>query len=473
MSTDVELSLSLINNLNSRSELELSSLLNSNSTISIILDQLLLTQLGIDSDDSTLRHLLLELLVKLPSFFQNYAQLITFAQVYQRKNTTLVAKTMDRIFKSNPGLLDQVLEISSTRLIEALRDCNKGKGVMDNLSELDRITLATSRECSLARSNKIISSSLGQSSAVLSSLASHYTATLSSISPFTSLDINQRIPTETKSNLSREERKWLEIKLEVLETTYIMLDAAFLTPLEASGSEKVGSEERSAFIGELCDAVSPLLGTSISSSSSAYRINLVNQSLLADLEYYYNLSERILFACGRADENGRELSRTFSSLRKIDSIDGLNLLRSLSMTPVVIPVSLISCSFLPALRLTYALRPKKQEVNQNDLTLAITITEVQDLFPDLSSQFLHQAFAHPTYASSSSTGGLNKEKLIVDLLENNLPTITLRNARKGGVSVSENVVKEKVMIPNKVLNARSVFSDRLDVKNLRIGGHTT
>lgn len=103
--------------------------------------------------------------------------------------------------------------------------------------------------------------------------------------------------------------------------------------------------------------------------------------------------------------------------------------------------------------------------------LSIMITEIQDLFPHLSTQFLQRAFAHPAYSSgSSSTSGYNKEKLLIDLLEDSLPVDLKRDQDRQNANVREVEIQDREKIVSKpqsqLLANRSIYQDRVGAKDV-------
>lgn len=286
---------------------------------------------------SSNRTSLLRLLARLSTFF-NHHRILLFTATYQPTNRQQVKEILQGVFEARPELLDHILESGMDEFSQVFSETIKGKHPLGAESKEEdqvawkRLRTTMAMQCGLARSTDVIASSFGQSSRVMMTLCTVYQEILAAHFPF------QLAPNEMARSLqggyeglSRQDEEWLRAKLEILETAYVLLNTAFLAPLEESGEDALAEDERAGFVLELFELLLPLFAAASSSATlprleGHEHVSLITVGLLTDLERYYHLSERILKTCGN-DDRGRELSRRFRDVARTSARDGLDLLR--------------------------------------------------------------------------------------------------------------------------------------------------
>lgn len=334
----LQICLDVLHELLSYDPTDLANLVNTNPSLTATIETLLLLELGTRptatrSDPASARMLLHHLIERVPPQFFTFPRLLFYTAIYQSENTDRVEAHLRKIFEANPQLSKTVLQGTASYFIDSLEKSRmdfKGKG-KPGRELLPRALLFLS----MMRSTPELSSACGSLRKVIEGLSKLYNQLLAECRPVTLVDRIAELRENRRSELSEEERRWMVAKLEVIETTYALLDVAFFSHL---ANDRLSEAQRSAYIAELCD----LLSFEWFASKGSNEIHLFDQALLTDLEHYYKLSSRIITACGPNDERGRVLSRKFESVRSSGSLDALDLLRESSDAPGSVSV----CSYL-------------------------------------------------------------------------------------------------------------------------------
>lgn len=245
--------------------------------------------------------------------------LALFCGAYQSTNKDLVQTTIEAALDETDELLEEFAQVG----VGAFEADKFGGGGTDWTEWARRATV----HLGVARSCPEVSSLYGQSEGVLVTLKKWYDTVLVSFTPDSLSDSLKK--QTTPFAYAEREREWLGVKLQVLETTYLVLEAAFFTPL-ADAQGQAHDQERSAFWDELSDVTGPLFRSSTSSDAVSTR-SLFDRSLLEDLETCFDLSTKLERLVG-TDARGLEVARKFRSLRQEQrgAFDGLSLLKKLN-----------------------------------------------------------------------------------------------------------------------------------------------
>lgn len=299
-----------------------------NKSITSTLSDLLLSPSS--SLTLTVRQLLHDLFDKLSTIpgTLSFELLACYATQYQSTNATLVSTLITRAFSIDESLLDQLISIGPDSLHLAFGTQPTSSLTLDDFVQRARVHLR------MARSASVVASIYGQSIEVVRTLCYWYDVLLPKLRPASTLSTLG----STFKEVDEAGRNWLEIRLEVLETFYSILNAAYLSPLAMDPPPS----ERIALTEELESILLASLDRAESLSAPTGAVGgqpLISRTLLADLDGYFKLG-----AILDAEKGLRKsiLVERFTTLRVVERmrqnggeiVDGLEVLRRPSSSVV-------------------------------------------------------------------------------------------------------------------------------------------
>ncbi|KAH7886936.1 hypothetical protein F5I97DRAFT_2019936 [Phlebopus sp. FC_14] len=239
-----------------------------------------------------------------------------------------------------------------------------------------------------------------------------------------------RIDSERRT-LDDWERVWLQTKVDMVDSFRILITGVLKNISVASGTQLAAEADRAfgtmfALLDITPQYAQPPSTSAISSDPSS-SVPFLNRSLVADYQHAYDLKTTLASALRSAAKTDDRMPALETILRSFDvqssSTDGTKepgalklLLRSSGMaydlsrkpTPGV-PVSKSKGK-------EKATFPDSARTAAQDLDLDLKITQILDIFPDQSPDYLRKLLAHPSYPFHGSA-----EKVIAALLEGNAP----------------------------------------------------
>lgn len=356
-----------------------------------------------------------------------------YAASYQRTNASLVRTTLERALSADEDLLSTIIELGPSALAS-----------LSPNADYPTLRLQSSLHLSLARSTPLLASIYGQSPDVVRSLCTWYER----LQNFRPSSLAAGAPV---AGLDAEGREWLEARLEILETLFMLLSAAFLDPIADSNA----AEERAAFWEELEGVLKPAFEVQVSGSG---RRPLVDRGLLGDLENYFGVAEGVE-KLAKGDTRAGALAVKLRGLRtNAGSVDGLELLTQASGSAKGKgKASVQEEDVRPLPSPSVPANPASQLSHSTDLA----ISQILDVLPSLSPSFLRACLAHPSYTNSA-------EFVISALLEDSLPP-ELERQRDGSPPSPPRALSPPRI---KTSTRHNIFDDRLDASNLRRGKAT-
>ncbi|KAF5355264.1 hypothetical protein D9758_006046 [Tetrapyrgos nigripes] len=266
------------------------------------------------------------------------------------------------------------------------------------------------------------------------------------------------------------EKIWLETKVALMDSFHACI-SFLLKQLAAASGRNLAVEVERAF-----EIVFGLLQLDSSASDGSSPTPFLNQSLLADYQHSYDLTRTLSAALRHAEERDARLDLLESSLRSLDgassgsSSPGAG--SSTHKNPGVLKL-LLRSSGVPVgvdnlgkgkhvdkgkAKEVYLSEPVHASSSNPDPDLDVKISQVLDIFPDQSPEYIKALLSHSSYPFHG-----NPEKLIEALLEGTAPPYeqllqteeTSVPANKEAYSVSER---------------RNIFDDNeMDLSKLRVG----
>lgn len=357
-----------------------------------------------------------------------------YAASYQRTNASLVRTTLERALARDEDLLSCIIELGPTALAS-----------LSPNADYRTLRIQSSLHLSLARSTPLLASIYGQSPDVMRSLCTWYER----LQSFRPASLTAGTPA---TGLDAEGRDWLEARLEILETLFALLSAAFLDPIAESNAV----EERAAFWEELEGVLKAAFEVHVSGSG---RRSLVDRGLLVDFENYFGVAERVE-RLAKGDTRAGVLAAKMRALRaNAGSVDGLELLRQASGSAKGKGKAPVQEEDVRSLRVprSYRANTRQQDTDSADLA----ISQILDVLPSLSPSFLRACLAHSSFSNSA-------ERVIAALLEDSLPP-ELERQRDGAASPQ----RAPAPPPIKTTTRHNIFDERLDTSNLHRGKVTS
>ncbi|KAK4046087.1 hypothetical protein OIV83_006367 [Microbotryomycetes sp. JL201] len=351
--------------------------------------------------------------------------LAVFCGAFQRTNSTLVHDTVALAFDNDPQLQIDVCEHGPTLLIQA---CDAAASSLPTHSSMWTRQALTSL-LALARSHPLVASSFGQVTHTYTAIAHLY-----------------------KSSATEKDLATLQLKLDLLATTFALLDKAFLTPI-LDKTKPVTTTDRCDFWSELIVCLDTLLQNIKTNSIPSHSTPLINATLVRDLQRYYKLATKLDLAADGLDR-GTELARSAHALCErvrtidngaFDTDDGLEVIRRLKLGGQAVSND----------------KGKAKSSSEVDpVALDAAVSQILDVLPDQQPEFLRTCLQHPHFIDAP----VPAEAIIAALLEDSLPP-GLRMVQQG----------EKAGIPpiapvSAVPERRNVFDDaKIDSNMLRRG----
>ncbi|KAG6377442.1 hypothetical protein JVT61DRAFT_15247 [Boletus reticuloceps] len=260
------------------------------------------------------------------------------------------------------------------------------------------------------------------------------------------------------------EKIWLDTKVDIVDAFHIIVTTMVRDISTASGTELAVEADRTFEI------VFTLLGITPQSATVglADAVPFLNQPLIADYQYAYDLSKTLSSALHRASRDDARMERLESSLRSlaVERPDGgakdpgalKLLLRSSGIAPratnITVPITQLVTNKGKAKATTPEPSP--------DADLDMQVVQVLEIFPDHSPEYIRKLLTHPSFPFRG-----NAERVIEALLEGTAPC---EDALGDGVAESISI---SVPVMDAPIERRNVFDDELmDIRRVHIGKKT-
>ncbi|KDE08415.1 hypothetical protein MVLG_01450 [Microbotryum lychnidis-dioicae p1A1 Lamole] len=205
----------------------------------------------------------------------------------------------------------------------------------------------------------------------------------------------------------------LEQKVFILSTVEAMLEAAFWTPLRSAQID----QNVHVHLVQLDTVLGPVLHSNQESSSSFSIPRAgVDAPLLADLETLFSTSATLQRSSGKASANEikARIDRLVQGLRGLQTREVSEWFRRLrSLRPVSRPAH----DTMPGKGKRKVVEQEVHSPEQEDL-LSLQISQILDVLPDLSPNFLRTCLLHPRFSSTSAPS----EAVIASIFEESLPS---------------------------------------------------
>lgn len=363
------------------------------------------------------------------------AFLSLYACAYGPTNHSLVAQTVESAFATDPFLLADASAHGPPACVTALE--HRGKVAASSTasgSPADRLAIYLRKiqpHLALATSCDTLSEAYGRfdGGVVFGALARAYEEVLPAFAPAT---LTHLAPSQAPASTS-DVLAYLHVRLALLQTAFTLLDTAFLKALPKQN----GPAARAALSSELSRALRPLLDA----DSKPGEVGLVNASLVSDLERFFGLRRRLEEAGGAGVEVRDRLGKV--GQKGVANWDGVQLLRgaaqkagrktggkgkerettqqSSAQTELNPNVSAPHGSSVrkrvrPADPVRAATRPLS--ATQALAALALPTSAILDIFPHLSTPYVHSLLVHPQFSHAANPS----ERVMEALLEGKLPS---------------------------------------------------
>jgi len=273
---------------------------------------------------------------------------------------------------------------------------------------------------------------------------------------------------------------WVETKVAILDSFHLVLTALLDDLAACPQGPQLAEEAERTF-----DIIFALLEVPTSSSTSSIPgTPFLNQTLLADYQQHYHLSRTLSTALRHAQEKDVRLDLLESTLQSFDSGEGSRnpgalkiLLRSSGIQPGVDNLGKRSTRSHPEQAQTTAPQAqpdhkgkRKAKTPDADPELDIKATQVLDILPDTSPEYIRLLLAHDRY-------GRDPEKVLGALLEGTAMSEEelerdLREKEELGRKYGDGAVGNEVEY--RVEQRRNVFEDeQVDLSRYRVGKKDT
>ena len=263
---------------------------------------------------------------------------------------------------------------------------------------------------------------------------------------------------------------WVETKVAVLDSFHLVLTALLDDLAACPQGPRLAEEAERTF-----DIIFALLEVPSSSSSDIPGTPFLNQTLLADYQQHYNLSRTLSTALRHAHEKDVRLDLLESTLQSFDSGQGSNkpgalkiLLRSSGIQPGIDNLGKRNTHSQPAQPPTTAPQThpdlkgkRKAQPPDPDPDIDIKATQVLDILPDTSPEYIKLLLAHDRY-------GRDPEKVLGALLEGTaMSQEELERDLREEEAVDGAIGNE---VEYRVEQRRNVFDDEpVDLSRYRVG----
>lgn len=268
----------------------------------------------------------------------------------------------------------------------------------------------------------------------------------------------------TDRELDDWERIWLETKVEIVDAFHLIVTTMVEDVSTASGTQLAVEADRTFGI---VFALLDVMPESATSTGSADAVPFLNRPLVVDYQYAYDLSKTLSSALRHEAREDARMELLDSTLRSLDVIpSGGN-----TKDPGALKLILRSSGIVP--RPSKAIpnvRPVSTDKGKakatapeptppHDAGLDIQVTQVLDILPDYSPEYIRRLLTHPSFPFRG-----NAERVIEALLEGTTPDEdALRESDVENVSV----VVPAVDAP---IERRNVFNQEvMDLSRVHIG----
>jgi len=270
---------------------------------------------------------------------------------------------------------------------------------------------------------------------------------------------------------------WVETKVTILDSFHLVLTALLDDLAACPQGPRLAEEAERTF-----DIIFALLEVPTSSSTSSIPgTPFLNQTLLADYQQHYHLSRTLSTALRHAQEKDVRLDLLESTLQSFDSGEGSRnpgalkiLLRSSGIQPGVDNLGKRSTRSHPEQAQTTAPQAqpdhkgkRKAKTPDADPELDIKATQVLDILPDTSPEYIRLLLAHDRY-------GRDPEKVLGALLEGTAMSEEELERDLREKEELERKFGDGVEVEYRVEQRRNVFEDeQVDLSRYRVGKKDT
>ncbi|KAG9313424.1 hypothetical protein JVU11DRAFT_5745 [Chiua virens] len=220
--------------------------------------------------------------------------------------------------------------------------------------------------------------------------------------------------------LDHWERIWLDTKVDIVDTFHLIVTTMVQDLSGASATELAAGADRTfGIIFALLD-ITP-------QSTSVEAMPFLNRSLVADYQHAYDLSRTLGSVLQRVSRDDARMQLLESTLRSLDVEPGTSgghakdpgvlrlILRSSGIAPGASSKAPLSAHSVPTDKGKAKAAASELTVS-HDADLDLQVTQVLDIFPDHSSEYIRKLLTHPSFPFRG-----NAERVIEALLEETAP----------------------------------------------------
>ncbi|KAF9234263.1 hypothetical protein BU15DRAFT_79219 [Melanogaster broomeanus] len=271
------------------------------------------------------------------------------------------------------------------------------------------------------------------------------------------------------------ERVWLETKVDLVDAFHIIMTTMVKDISAASGTQLAVEADRGFGVVFVLLDITPQYGQMQSANTgTASAAPFLNRSLVADYQHAYDLNRTLSSALRHAAREDARVDVLESALRSLDVESSSG---NAAKDPGALKLLLRSSGFAPggSKKLSPSAPPvptgkgKAKATNPEPATLHdpdldVKITQVLDIFPDQSPEYIRNLLLHPSFPFRG-----NAEKVIEALLEGTAPG---EDALGGRVAEDFSVGVDTAHVPatDAPIERRNVFDDEvMDLNRLHLG----